>query len=788
MDVKYHLVGIGGIGMSGLARILLQSKCLVSGSDAKSGEILENLKEMGALISIGHDPKHIPEGSSVVVSSGIKASNPEIVHAKSLNLPILHRSDLLHVLMQGQKPLLVAGTHGKTTTTSLLTTVFLKKHPSYAIGGVLSETGQNASRGDGDYFIAEADESDGSFLRYEPFGAIITNLNHDHMDYYKTEENLIEHFQKFAGKVAPKWLFYCGEDENLKKCHVNGTSYGFFSGADLQGLNFRQEANHIFFDAAFEGKKYLNIEVPLSGYHNALNTLAVFGLAIRAGLNENDIKEALGGFQGVKRRAEKIGEVNGVLILDDYGHHPKEIQTTLQGLKNAYPYRRLVVLFQPHRYTRARDCFKEYGKCFDAADQVIMTDIYGAGEDPIPGVTAEALFREIQDNSKSKITYVPRESLASHSASFSRPFDLIVTLGAGDITQLGPEILHSLQKKPPQKIKLGLLFGGESGEHEISLRSSKYILKNLDPNIFDVKPFYISKKGHWSASQEIVESKERISAEVFKEIQGLDCVFPVLHGTFGEDGTIQGFFEMLALPYVGCGYQSSAICMDKAVTKKVVAEAGLAVAPFIDFSEHAWRHNQDEILQKIESKLHFPLYVKPVHLGSTIGVKKVKAVAELIEAIHSALQYDNHILVEKEIVGREIEFSVFGDGRAETLPPGEILSSGQTYDYEAKYGKGAFPVASKADLSFDLIETGMDFAKKAYLACGCDGFARVDLFLEPCGKYYLNEINPIPGFQELSVYPKCFEANGVPMKSHLNTLVSIALARHRNKRKKVYGK
>lgn len=798
MDVKYHLVGIGGIGMSGLARLILQQKGSVSGSDASQGETLEQLREMGAQISIGHDPKNVPDGASLVVSSGIASTNPEVAYAKSLNLPILHRSDLLHILMKGQKPLLVAGTHGKTTTTSLLTSVFLKDHSSYAIGGVLSETGVNAGHGAGAYFIAEADESDGSFLRYEPFGAIITNVNTDHMDYYKTEENLIDHFKKFGAKIQDsQWLFYCGEDELLKRCHLQGTSYGFVSGCDLQGSNFRQSGKRIFFDADFDGKHYSNIEVPLAGYHNALNSLAVFGLAIRAGLQESDIREALKGFKGVKRRLELIGERNQVMIMDDYGHHPREIQTTLKGLKNAYPYRKIVVLFQPHRYTRVRDCLVEFGKSFDAADEVIITDIYSSGETPIEGVRADVLHKQIQENSNTKITYIPFDSLASHAASIARPFDLFVTLGAGNITRLGPELLQLLQKKAPQKIKLGLIFGGESGEHEISLRSSQYIFRNLDPNIFDLKLLYISKQGNWLAGNEAKnildskqpqETKERLSVEVFREIQELDAVFPVLHGTFGEDGTIQGFFEMLALPYAGCSYQSSAICMDKAVTKKMVADAGLAVAPFIDFSEHAWNIGHDKILQKIKSKLHFPLYVKPVHLGSTIGVKKVKTTEELVEAVKLAFQYDVHVVVENEILGREIEFSVFGNGEAHILPPGEIFTSGQVYDYEAKYGKTAFAVSSKAELPLDVVETGMAFAKQAYLACGCDGFARVDCFLDSSGNYYLNEINPIPGFQESSIYPKCFEANGIPISSHLSTLVSIGLARSRNKRKKIYGK
>lgn len=782
---KYHLIGVGGIGMSGLARILRESKASVSGSDAADGQTIQDLRKSGVTISIGHDANNIPKDANVVYSSGISASNPELKHAKDSKLTLMHRSDLLNLLMQNSKPLLVTGTHGKTTTSSLLASVLIHAgvDPSYALGGILKASNLNAKKGNGAYFVAEADESDGSFLRYHSFGAIITNIGLDHMGHYKTEENLLASFKKFAEQVeSSDHLFYCAESALLKGLNIKGVSYGFSPESELKGSNFRQIGWRVLFDVEFDGHFYSNVEASLSGYHNALNALAVFGMALRLGLKESAIREGLKEFKGVKRRAELKGEASGVQVFDDYGHHPTEIKATLRAIKNALPNRRLVLLFQPHRYSRTRDCLEQFYTCFDAADEVILTDIYAASENPIPGIHATTIANGIKNVSAQ---YIPKENLLDDAFQSIRPLDVVVTMGAGNIWQTGEALIAKMKETPLKKIKLGLLYGGKSSEHEISLKSAKNVFNSLDRSIFEISLFFISKNGSWAKSEEVkvVDTAKGIPMDVLGDLSACDILFPVLHGPNGEDGTIQGFFEILNIPYVGCNHQASAICMDKAVTKKLAESAGLQVVPYLGFSVDEWKKDQTGLIQTILKKLEFPLYVKPVHLGSSVGVTRAETENHLVQAIDLAFSYDRYVLIENELKGREIEFAVFGGADPTVLPPGEVLNNGQVYSYEAKYGANGFSTQSKADLSEEKIKEGMEFAKRSYLASGCDGFARVDCFLDRNNQYFLNEINTIPGFTEISLYPKMCVSSGYSVSGILNELIAIGFERDMKKRR-----
>lgn len=773
--MNYHLIGIGGIGMSGLALLLKEQGLSVSGSDIEAGEMTERLKSFGIPVFINHDSRNIPEKACIVYSSGIHPHNCELLEAKKDLLPLMHRSDLLHWLMKDQQPLLVTGSHGKTTTSALLAAVFFHggMSPSYAIGGILKEFNTNAAKGHGSYFVAEADESDGSFLKYQPFGAIMTNIGNDHMDYYQSEETLIASFKQFGSKITSKdHFFFCNENEGIRKCNFSGISYGFNAEAVLRGLKFKQEGWRITFDVEFENTYYPAFEVPLVGYHNALNTLAVIGMALKCGISVLKIQEALKNFNGVKRRSELIGEYHKIQVRDDYGHHPNEIKATLKALKNAVPSRRLIVIFQPHRYSRTRECFNEFQLSFEDADEVLITDIYAAGETCAKDIHAESLTTNMKN-----ATYVRRELLLEEALKRARPFDIFLTLGAGDIWIEGVELLKRLKSHLFKKLRVGLVYGGKSKEHEISIKSANHINKSFDSEIFSLNDFYISKEGNWS------DSPTPITAEVIKALYQCDIVFPMLHGPYGEDGTIQGFFEMLNIPYVGCNHQSSAQCMDKAVTKKLAQAAKLEIAPYWDFNCYEWKKNPQVILNKIESILTFPLFVKPVHLGSTFGVKKVQNEKELMVAIESAFLCDFHVLVEKEIIGREIEFSVWGSQDITVFPPGEILTYGSIYDYEAKYNKEGFSTLTHASLPSHLIEEGKNFARKAYMCLGCDGYARVDCFLDKDNRFYLNEINPIPGFTENSLFPKMCESNGLALKDLLSELICLGLARHQLRKK-----
>ncbi len=444
---KYHLIAIGGIGMSALARILLQKGISITGSDTHGNDATKELELSGAKIFLGHAPSHVPEDATVVYSTAIQNDNPELCKAKERGQALIHRSALLNELMQGHAPLLIGGTHGKTTTSALLTHVLMRAglFPSFAIGGVAHSLGVNGRFGRGPYFVAEACESDGSFLQYPAYGAIVTNIGTDHLDFWKSTSALEEGFRRFASAVrSSPCMLYCCDDEKLFAMGLEGTSYGFRKEADAWISHYTQNGWQIQFNLVFEGRTYYGIQANMIGRHNVLNAAAVFTLCLRLGVPEGVILAAFKDFQGVGRRVEKKGEVNGIVVYDDYGHHPTEIATTLYALKQALGDRRLIAVFQPHRYTRTRDCMQEFAKAFDSADLICLTDIYSAGENPIEGVTIEALQQCVARDKKGLVFYASRADLVQWLKEFVIPGDAIVTVGAGDVTKVGPEFLASL--------------------------------------------------------------------------------------------------------------------------------------------------------------------------------------------------------------------------------------------------------------------------------------------------------------------------------------------------------
>jgi len=747
---KCHFIGIGGIGMSGLARLLLRQNIAVSGSDCSQNSVTQELTSRGAEITHSHSADNIHPAATVVFSSSIKEDNVEFQQAKKLGCELLHRSDLLQRLMATKKALAVAGTHGKTTTSALLSMVLKAGalDPSFMVGGIVSELGINAESGDGDYFVAEADESDGTFLKYAPYGAIITNLGLDHLDHYQSESVLFDSFLQFAHQVtSPKHLFWCGDDANLCQLQLPGPSYGFGE-CDLKLSNYSQDGWLSTFDIHFQGQHYPNIQLALPGRHNALNAAGVFGLAVLLGMSDEAIRQAFREFRGVHRRCEKKGEVSKILFLDDYAHHPTEIAATLSAIRQAISPRRLVAVYQPHRPSRMQHCLGQFGNCFQDADCIFVTDIYKAGESPISGVSQEALLDEIS------------RSRAFDESTFKdelRPHDVVVTLGAGDITRFGEKMITTL---PHRKLSVGLVRGGASAEHDISLVSASFVRESLSSDIYDVTIFDISREGEWSDKW-------------LGKLQQCDVVFPVLHGPYGEDGTIQGLFEMLQLPYVGCSHRASAIAMDKALTKQLAVLNGVRTLPFISVKK--W---SSDVKKQICQELSFPIFVKALHLGSSIGVIKVTHPEELDAAVEEVFQHDTGLIVEQGIEGREIEFAVLGD---HVFPPGEILTHGKVYDYENKYGPDSLQTSLDPNLSEEQIERGRSLAEKAFQAIGGEGMARIDFFLDKTGRFWLNEINPIPGLTPISLYPGLCEKHGVPAHQLMDRLIVLALQRHRQR-------
>ncbi|OGN63909.1 MAG: UDP-N-acetylmuramate--L-alanine ligase [Chlamydiae bacterium RIFCSPHIGHO2_12_FULL_49_9] len=774
----FHFVGLGGIGMSALARVLLQKGDKVQGSDAQPSPLLADLQKEGAAVQIGHNVDALKEEMTIVYSSAVKESNVEMKRAKELKLPLLHRSDLLHFLMEGKKALLVTGTHGKTTTTALLSEVFLKakKNPSFVVGGILASEKTNGKFGSGDYFIAEADESDGSFLKTAAFGAIVTNLEKDHLDYWKTEERLQKAFASFFEQaLEEKHLFWCSDDLSLKALSPKGFSYGFSKEADLQISNLQHTDLGIVFDIDFQGKKYRQVELSLMGRHNALNASAVFGLSITLGVEEEAIREALRSFRGTARRLEFKGEVKRALFYDDYAHHPTEIKATLSALRARVKERRLVAIFQPHRNTRVQDLFDEFGDSFQDADEVILTDIYTAGEAPIEGITSASLFLKMKEKLKSKLYFIPRNELEKGVLEQIRPLDAVIALGAGDIAKAIDPIIGSFREKNP-KLTLAVLFGGTSVEHEVSLLSAQNIINALDPSLYNVRLFPITKEGRWGTGEE----GSKFRGPVLEELYQCDVCIPVLHGPEGEDGMVQGLLDTLGIPYVGCNYQSAAICMEKVWSKEVSLLHGVPTPAYVDCDKASYRRDPGAFIEKVEEKIGYPVWIKPVHLGSSIGVSKAAFRAQMEEGIEAAFLYDDRILAEKNIEGRQIEFAVMGNSFIRTARACEILNEGAFYDYEKKYGSQASGVRIPAALSPLEEAIGVELAERVYCSLGCRGLARVDFFLDHEGYYWFNEINPFPGFTKMSGYPKMWEASGLTLSHLLDELIVLALERSRS--------
>ncbi|HWF27013.1 MAG TPA: UDP-N-acetylmuramate--L-alanine ligase [Mycobacterium sp.] len=461
------MVGIGGAGMSGIARILLDRGGLVSGSDAKESRGIHALRARGALIRIGHDASSLdllPGGATAVITThaAIPKTNPELVEARRRGIPVVLRPAVLAKLMHGRTTLMVTGTHGKTTTTSMLIVVL--QHcgldPSFAVGGELGEAGTNAHHGSGDCFVAEADESDGSLLEYTPNVAVVTNIETDHLDFYGSADAYVEVFDSFVERLAPGGaLVVCTDDpgaaalaQRIAELGIRVLRYGSGSQGesdqDLAGtlLSFEQQDTGAVAHIQLAGEprpRVMRLSVP--GRHMALNALGALLAAIEIGAPADDVLDGLGGFEGVRRRFELVGTAGSVRVFDDYAHHPTEISATLAAVRTVLEQSgdgRSLVVFQPHLYSRTKAFAAEFGRALDAADEVFVLDVYGAREQPLAGVSGASVAEHVGV----PVRYLPDFSaVAQEVAAAAGPGDVVITMGAGDVTLLGPEIVTALR-------------------------------------------------------------------------------------------------------------------------------------------------------------------------------------------------------------------------------------------------------------------------------------------------------------------------------------------------------
>ena len=451
---KYHIhfVGIGGIGMSGIAELLLNLGYKVSGSDTSSSDLTRRLESIGGVTYEGHAAKQIKGADVVVTSAAIAPDNPEVIAAAQASIPVIPRAEMLAELMRLKYSVAIAGAHGKTSTTSLVAAVLDKGglDPTVVIGGKLKSVGINALLGEGDFIVAEADESDGSFLKMSPTIAVVTNIDREHLDFYKDLNHIKEVFLSFIDRIPFYGLaILCLDDEPIQdiipKIKKRFTTYGVSSQADIQAKNIESKGLTSKFAVKHLGEQLGEISLNLPGIHNVYNAMASIAVGLELGVDFEVIKSALETVQGVQRRLEIKGIARDITVVDDYGHHPTEIKFTLQAAKESWPDRRIVVVFQPHRYSRTQALFDDFTRSFYQSDMLVVLPIYAASEKAIKGVDSQLLFEEIRAHGHKDVVFMPSFTAAvSHLKQTLTTGDILLTLGAGDVYKLGETLLKEL--------------------------------------------------------------------------------------------------------------------------------------------------------------------------------------------------------------------------------------------------------------------------------------------------------------------------------------------------------
>ena len=453
--LNVHFVGIGGMGMCGIAEVLINLGYRVSGSDIRETEITRHLSSIGGQIAYGHQAELLKEADVVVVSSAIKGYNPEVEAARARLIPVIPRAEMLGELMRLKYGIAVAGSHGKTTTTTMIASVLMKAglDPTAVIGGRVNSLGlANARLGTSEYLVAEADESDGSFLTLTPTLAVVTNMDSEHLDHYGSIDAIQRAFTDFINRIPFYGMaFLCMDNPRvqaiLPDIHKRHVTYGRAAQATYRARNIRHDGLHTKYVAWRRAEELGEIHLPMPGQHNVLNSLAVLSVCDFLHVPFAEVANALAEFDGIQRRFTVRGEIGGITIVDDFGHHPTEVRATLAGARSGFGGRRITAVFQPHRFTRTRDQFHEFARSFYDADKVVVCDVFGAGEPPIEGIHSAGLVQAIRDSGHKNVEYIAKRSdVAAYVAGQARPGDIVITLGAGDIQLTCNELIEELEK------------------------------------------------------------------------------------------------------------------------------------------------------------------------------------------------------------------------------------------------------------------------------------------------------------------------------------------------------
>jgi len=776
---SYFLVGIGGAGMSALARMLKHRGFQVSGTDSTKSPETDRLNNEGISVSIGHSGSSIGPNDAVVLTDAIDlAISPEYARARELGLPIVRRSQALSWLLRGKKVIAVTGTHGKTTTTGMLGNGLKEGglEPLVVVGANIPQLKGPVWEGDGEFAVVEACEAYDSFHDLSPYIVLLTNLELDHVDFHGSYENLRSSVVRFVQKIPTEgFLVYCASDPGA---------------VEVAGLVDCKKVSYILgdFGRLTEGLIDLAYREPLQrGDHNKLNAAGALTVADQiGGLNPGTAKGVIG-FTGAERRqqvilagcqpellqiedilrATDIAPVDTFIVIDDYAHHPTEVRESLKAIKAAYAPagsgRRTIVVFQPHLYSRTQGLIKEFADALSIADEVVITDIYPAREDPIAGVSSARIAEKITK----PIHYIPsRHLLPMKVAQMARQGDVIVGMGAGNISEFASSLVGELSRiydliaskaatglsPVSRKVKVAVISGGDSPEREVSIHSGREIHKAL------------TKLGYDSWIVDVTELLFKgANLGMFVGPDRPDIAFLAVHGTHAEDGAIQGLFELLHVPYTGSGVQASSIALDKALTKQILEQHGIRVP-------------KGALLTEPEAPLniHPPMIVKPNSQGSTVGLSFVEHRSQLCPALLSAFAYDDSVLVEEWITGMEISVPVVNE---QVLLPVEIAPASGRYDFESKYTPGATIEVVPARLPEHILKQTQEIALKAHRALRCSGATRTDMIVRG-DEIFVLEVNTLPGMTRTSLLPNSAQGMGISFEELCDMILKDGLARN----------
>lgn len=732
--------------MSSLARLLMNRGFAVSGSDAMDSSVISDLRSKGVSVSIGNERTSYEPGTALVLSDAIDLdTDPYVAESRARGGAMFRRSQVLGWLVRDRKSVCVIGTHGKTTTTGMLGAAVkaAELDPLVVVGAHVPEFGGHILEGNGEWAVLEACEAYDSLRDFTPFIVVLTNLEMDHSDFHVSWEQLVECVRRFLKKVPPEGaILYCGDEgcvpeEVIAGLHTDCSPY--FS-KDIE--------------IAAEQCSLEDLSLFLPGTHNKQNASGALLACERLLLNKCSALKSIAQFQGAERRLQKLYDGEFVLI-DDYAHHPTEIRASIRALRDRYPGRRLLVVYQPHLYSRTLECLQGIAESLSNADHVFLTDIYAARETPIPGVSSARIAEQVTV----PVDYIPsRHLLHRRVAGMIQPGDVVVGMGAGSISEFGTQLLARLRKSSAA-VRVAVVMGGDSAEREVSILSGKAVCDALSERGYVVKPIDISDR--------LLSSGD---LSLFASESAPDVAFLCVHGTNAEDGAIQGLMELLHVPYTGSGMLASALAFDKAKTKDLLRSDGIPTPKCILLGAHT------DCTPGLIQKISLPVVVKPNAQGSTVGLTFVFEAADLEDAIRRSLRY-GETLIEDFIQGVEISVPVLGN---RALPIVEIVPKSGRYDFESKYVSGATEEIIPARISSAAAQKAEEYALRVHALLNCSGATRTDMIVSE-DQIFVLEINTLPGLTPTSLLPNSAKAAGMSFGELCEWMIQDALRSHETK-------